>query len=92
MSSGVFVACVVDGMTPEKCAELFALTSETVVARLHNARNLLVEPVETVRTVLPRRRFCPGCAIWSSTTKDSHVLTNRLSVLTLGHRYITIIQ
>jgi hypothetical protein len=28
MSSGVFVACVVDGMTPEKCAELFALTSE----------------------------------------------------------------
>jgi RNA polymerase sigma-70 factor (ECF subfamily) len=39
----VFVACVVDGMTPEKCAELFALTSETVAARLHNARNLLVE-------------------------------------------------
>jgi hypothetical protein len=35
-----------------------------VVARLHNARNLLVEPVETVRTVLPRRRFCRGCAIW----------------------------
>jgi RNA polymerase sigma-70 factor (ECF subfamily) len=39
----VFVACVVDGMTPEQCAELLALTSETVVGRLHNARNLLVE-------------------------------------------------
>jgi hypothetical protein len=39
----VFVACVVDGMAPEKCAKLFALTPETVVARLHNARNLLVE-------------------------------------------------
>jgi DNA-directed RNA polymerase specialized sigma24 family protein len=26
----VFVACVVDGMTPEQFAELFALTSETV--------------------------------------------------------------
>src|SRR5436190_23510250 len=39
----VFVACVVDGMTPEQFAELFALTSETVEARLHNARSLLVE-------------------------------------------------
>ena len=39
----VFVACVVDGMTPEQFAELSALTSETVEARLHNARNLLVE-------------------------------------------------
>ncbi len=39
----VFVACVVDGMTPEQCAELLALTSETVDAGLHNARNLLVE-------------------------------------------------
>jgi RNA polymerase sigma-70 factor (ECF subfamily) len=39
----VFVACVVDGLTPEQCAELFALTSETAQARLHNARNLLVE-------------------------------------------------
>jgi Sigma-70, region 4 len=39
----VFVACVVDGMTPEQFAELFALTSETVEARLHNARNLLIE-------------------------------------------------
>jgi hypothetical protein len=28
----VFVACVVDGNTPEQCAELFALTSETVEA------------------------------------------------------------
>lgn len=39
----VFVACIVDGMTPEQFAELFALTSETVEARLHNARSLLVE-------------------------------------------------
>ena len=39
----VLVACVVDGMTPEQFAELFALTSETVEARLHNARSLLVE-------------------------------------------------
>jgi RNA polymerase sigma-70 factor (ECF subfamily) len=39
----VFVACVVDGMTPEQFAELFALTSETVEARLHDARSLLVE-------------------------------------------------
>ena len=38
-----FVACVVDGMTPEPFAELFAFTSETVEASLHNARNLLVE-------------------------------------------------
>ena len=29
----VFVACVVDGITPEQCAELFALTSETVRGR-----------------------------------------------------------
>lgn len=34
----VFVACVVDGMTPEQFAGLLALTSETVEARLHNAR------------------------------------------------------
>jgi DNA-directed RNA polymerase specialized sigma24 family protein len=33
----LFVACVVDGMTPEQFAELSALTSETVNARLHNA-------------------------------------------------------
>ena len=39
----VFVACVVDGITPEQFAELSALTSETVNARLHNARNFLVE-------------------------------------------------
>jgi DNA-directed RNA polymerase specialized sigma24 family protein len=39
----VFVACDVDGMTPEHCAELFALTLETVEARLHNARSLLGE-------------------------------------------------
>ena len=38
-----FVACVVDGMTPEPFAELFAFTTETVEASLHNARNLLVE-------------------------------------------------
>ena len=38
-----FVACVVDGMTPEPFAELFAFTSETVEASLHNVRNLLVE-------------------------------------------------
>jgi hypothetical protein len=30
-------------MTPEQFAERFALTSETVEARLHNARSLLVE-------------------------------------------------
>ena len=39
----VLVACVVDGMTPEQFAELFALTWETVEARLHNAQSLLVE-------------------------------------------------
>lgn len=39
----VFTACVVDGMMPEQVAESFALTSETVEARLHNARSLLVE-------------------------------------------------
>jgi Sigma-70, region 4 len=39
----VFVASVVDGMTPEQCAELLALALETVAGRLHNARNLLVE-------------------------------------------------
>ena len=38
----VFVACVVDGMMPEQFAEFFALTSEAVEARLHNAQNLLV--------------------------------------------------
>jgi RNA polymerase sigma-70 factor (ECF subfamily) len=37
-----FVACVVDGMMPEQFAEFFALTSEAVEARLHNAQNLLV--------------------------------------------------
>src|SRR4051794_8882279 len=39
----VFVACVVGGITPERCAELLTLTSETVEARLHSARNLVVE-------------------------------------------------
>jgi DNA-directed RNA polymerase specialized sigma24 family protein len=39
----VFVACVVDGMTPGQFAELSALTSETLEARLHNARSLLGE-------------------------------------------------
>ena len=39
----VFVACVVDGMTPAQFAELSALTSETVTARLHNAQSLLGE-------------------------------------------------
>jgi Sigma-70, region 4 len=39
----VFVACVVDGMTPGQFAELSTLTLETVEARLHKARNLLVE-------------------------------------------------
>jgi DNA-directed RNA polymerase specialized sigma24 family protein len=38
----VLVVCVVDGITPEQCSELFALTSETVESRLHNAQNLLV--------------------------------------------------
>jgi DNA-directed RNA polymerase specialized sigma24 family protein len=33
----VFVACVVNGMTPEQSTELFALTSETIEARLRNA-------------------------------------------------------
>jgi len=48
----VLLACVVDGMTPEQLAELSALTSETVNARLHNARNLLVEVLV--------RQFGPG--------------------------------
>ncbi|MDI4238458.1 sigma factor-like helix-turn-helix DNA-binding protein [Bradyrhizobium sp. Arg237L] len=39
----VFVACVADGMTPGRCAELSALASETVEARLHSARSLLGE-------------------------------------------------
>jgi sigma-70-like protein len=39
----VFVACVVDGMTPGQFAELSALTLETVEARLHKARSLLVD-------------------------------------------------
>ena len=39
----VFVACVVDCVTPDQFAELFALTSEKVEERLHNARNLVVE-------------------------------------------------
>ena len=39
----VFVTCVVDGMTLDQFSELFALTSETAEARLHNARSLLVE-------------------------------------------------
>jgi DNA-directed RNA polymerase specialized sigma24 family protein len=39
----VFVACVVDGMTPEQFAELFALTSETVEAHPHDAQSSLVE-------------------------------------------------
>ena len=39
----VFVARVVDGMTPGHCDELSALTSEPVEARLHNARSLLDE-------------------------------------------------
>ena len=39
----VFVACVVDGITPEQFAELSALTSERVETCLHNARSLLGE-------------------------------------------------
>jgi len=39
----VFVACIVDSMTPGQFAELFALTSETAEARLHDARRLLVK-------------------------------------------------
>jgi DNA-directed RNA polymerase specialized sigma24 family protein len=41
----VFVACVVGGMTRDRLAGLFAVTSETVEARMHNARSLLVEVV-----------------------------------------------
>jgi DNA-directed RNA polymerase specialized sigma24 family protein len=52
----VFVACVVDGMTPEQTAELFALTSETVEARLNNARSLLVEVLSRHRGRLSDRR------------------------------------
>lgn len=39
----VFVACVVEDMTPEHCAQLFAISSETVEARLDKARNLLID-------------------------------------------------
>ena len=39
----VFVACVVDGMMPEHCAQLFSITSEAVEVRLHKARNLLID-------------------------------------------------
>jgi len=39
----VFVACVVEDMTPEHCAQLFSISSETVEARLHKARNLLID-------------------------------------------------
>ncbi len=39
----VFVACVVGDMTPELCAQLFEISSETVEARLHSAQNLLID-------------------------------------------------
>ena len=39
----VFVACVIGGITPERCAELLALTSYKVEARLHNALDLVGE-------------------------------------------------
>jgi hypothetical protein len=39
----VFVACVIGGITPERCAELLALTSDTVEACLHNAPDLVGE-------------------------------------------------
>ena len=40
-----FVACVIIGTTPEHYARLFALTTETVEARLDKARNLLIDLV-----------------------------------------------
>jgi RNA polymerase sigma-70 factor (ECF subfamily) len=54
----VFVACVVEGMTPEQFAELSALTSETVEARLHNARNLLVQAGGSLDALARRSRVC----------------------------------
>ena len=61
----VFVACVVDGMTPEQFAELFAFTSETVEASLHNARNLLI------------RQFSPACGgVYERDDSRSERITN----------------
>lgn len=39
----VFVTCVVDGRTTAYCAQMFALTSDTVEQRLTKARSLLVD-------------------------------------------------
>ncbi len=43
----VFVARIVEGMTVEETADLFGLQSETVKTRLHRARNLLREALDT---------------------------------------------
>jgi RNA polymerase sigma-70 factor (ECF subfamily) len=43
----VFVARVVEGMTVEETADLFSLKPETVKTRLHRARALLRESLET---------------------------------------------
>lgn len=42
----VFVARIVEGMTVEETAELFALKPETVKTRLHRARKLLSEALD----------------------------------------------
>ena len=65
----VFVACVVDGMTPEQFAELSALASESVEARLHNAPNSLVE-------VLIRQLVPPSVASMELDDSRSERITN----------------
>ncbi len=61
----VFVACVVDGITPEQFAELSALTSETVNARLHNARNLNTRPAACCCSLFTAtNRMLGRCASW----------------------------
>lgn len=44
---GVFVARIVEGMTVEETADLFQLREETVKTRLHRARALLREALES---------------------------------------------
>jgi RNA polymerase sigma-70 factor, ECF subfamily len=43
---GVFVARIVEGLSVEETAELFAIKPETVKTRLHRARNLLREALD----------------------------------------------
>lgn len=74
----MFVACVVDGMTPEQFAELFALTSETVEARPHNARSLLFEVI---------RQFGPAFgSVYQLDDSRSERITNPALIQTRSHR------